>query len=101
VTKDQYYEMCEALGNEPLESELPVEYDDLPLEVQAAIRIYNSMQDNWDYMNGNYIGKSYVGFKDILDIFEVGVEDRRAVYDLVASIDRIRSKAIRDAKPKT
>ena len=101
MTKDRYYEMCEALGTEPDESEMPVEYDDLPLEVQESVRIYNNMQDSWDYMNGNYIGKSYVGFKDLLDIFEVELVDRRQIYELVATIDRIRSKAIRDAKPKS
>lgn len=100
MTKDQYFEMCEMLGSEPLESEVPVEYDDLPLEVQESMHIYNQLQDSWDYMNGNYIGKNYAGFKDILDILEVEPEDRRVVYDLIGQIDRIRAKAIQDKKPK-
>ena len=31
MTKEQYFEMCEALGNEPAESEIPIEFDDFPL----------------------------------------------------------------------
>ena len=100
MTRDAYFEMCEMLGSEPIESEIPVEYDDFPLEVQEAIRIYNSLQDNWDYMGGNYIGKNMTGFKDILDIFEVDTADRRHIYELIMSIDRIRSKIIQDSKPK-
>lgn len=101
MTKDRYFDMCESLGSEPLDSEIPVEYDDFPLEVQEAIRIYNNLQDNWDYMGGNYIGKNLNGFKDILSIFEVHPEDHRAVYELIMRIDRIRSKSIQDSKPKT
>jgi len=100
MTRESYFEMCEMLESEPIESEIPVEYDDFPLEVQEAIIIYNSLQDNWDYMGGNYIGKNMTGFKDILDIFEVDVADRRHIYELIMSIDRIRSKIIHDAKPK-
>jgi hypothetical protein len=101
MTKDSYFEMCEMLGTEPLDSEIPVEYDDFPVEVQEAIRIYNNLQDNWDYMGGNYIGKNLNGFKDILTIFEVDPQDYRAVYELIMRIDRIRAKSIQDSKPKT
>lgn len=98
MTKEQYFEMCEMLGNEPLESEIPVDYEDLPLEVQESLQIYNYLQDNWDYMGGNYIGKNLVGFKDVLDIFEVDHQDRKQVFELVVHIDRIRSKQINEAK---
>lgn len=101
MSKEAYLEMCEALGSDPVESEIPVEYDDLALEVQEAIRIYNNLQDSWDYVGGNYIGKNLNGFKDILDIFEVDQVDRRAVYELITHIDKIRAKSIQDQKPKT
>ena len=100
MTREGYFELCETLGTEPIDSEIPVEYDDFPLEVQEAIRIYNNLQDNWDYMGGNYIGKNLNGFKDILSIFEVHPEDHRAVYELIMRIDRIRAKSIQDSKPK-
>ena len=100
MTKDQYYEMCEMLGSEPLESEIPIEYDDLPLEVQDALRIYNNLTDNWDYMGGNYIGKNLGSLRFILEIYEIEKEDQRSVYELILNIDRIRAKSIQDSKPK-
>lgn len=100
MTKDLYFEMCESLGSEPIESEVPIEFDDLIVEAQIALQIYNNLQDSWDYMNGNYIGKNLIGFKDILEIFDIPKEDHRVMYELVMHIDSIRAKAIRDSKPK-
>lgn len=100
MTKAQYFEMCEALKSQPIDSEIPVEYDDLAMEVQEALNIYSKLKDEWDTMNGNYLGKSYVGLIDILDLMEVPKEDRRTVFDLIGSIDKCRSKAIAAKKPK-
>jgi len=101
MTKEQYFEMCEMLGTEPTESEIPVEFEDFPLEVQEALRIYNILQDNWDYMGGNYIGKNITGLRDILNIYEISKEDHRTIYELILLIDRLRAKQIQDSKPKT
>ncbi|CAB4134524.1 hypothetical protein UFOVP273_143 [uncultured Caudovirales phage] len=98
MTKERYFEMCEMLGNEPVEEEIPVEADDLPLELQEALQIYNTLQDNWDYMNGNYIGKNLNGFMDIMELYEVPKPDRRTMYELLLSIDRIRARKIRESK---
>lgn len=100
MTKERYFEMCEDLGSEPVEEEIPVGFEDLVVEAQQAMQIYNNLQDSWDYMNGNYIGKILIGFKDILEIFDVPKEDHRVMYELIMYIDSIRAKAIRDAKPK-
>lgn len=100
MTRDQYFEMCEMLGNEPNDSEIPVEYDDLPLEVQDALRIYNTLQDNWDYMGGNYIGKNIHGIRDIFEMNDIEKTDHKSIYELILQIDRIRAKQIHDSKPK-
>ena len=92
--------MCEQLGSEPIDSEVPIEFEDLPLEVQEAFRIYNNLQDNWDYMGGNYIGKYMTGIKDILEICRVDPADYQVMYELLLQIDRIRAKSIADKKPK-
>ena len=101
MTKDRYFEMCADLGSEPIDEEIPIEFEDLVVEAQQAMQIYNNLQDSWDYMNGNYIGKNLIGFKDILEIFDVPREDYRVMYELVMYIDSIRAKAIRDSKAKT
>lgn len=101
MTKEAYFEMCEALNSEPVESEIPVEYSDLYIDVQEAMNIYSKLRDEWDTMNGNYLGKSYSGISDILELLSVPVEDKKTVFELIGIIDTHRSKAIADAKPKT
>lgn len=100
MTRESYFEMCELLGSEPIEEEIPVDYDDLPLEVQQTLLIYNSLQDCWDYMGGNYIGKNISCFKDVLDLFDVDPLDRRYIYELIIQIDSIRAKIIQKEASK-
>lgn len=101
MTKEAYFEMCEELGTEPIEEEIPVEFEDFFLDVQEALGIYQKLRDEWDTMNGVYMGKNYAGLLDILDLLEVPVEDKRTQFELIGIIDTHRSKAIADAKPKT
>lgn len=100
MTKDIYFEMCEALGSEPVESEIPVEYSDLPTDIQYALSIYSKFRDEWDTMNGVYLGKNYTGISDIFDILDVPKEDRRTMFDLLDLIDQHRAKVIKDNTPK-
>lgn len=100
MTKAQYFEMCEQLGTEPIESEIPIEHEDLPQEVQEALQIYNTLQDSWDYMGGNYIGKNFSYIDSVFDIYSVAKEDRKTLYELLIQIDRIRAQEIQNKKPK-
>ena len=88
------------MGSEPLEEEIPVEYEDLYLDVQEALGIYSKLRDEWDTMNGSYLGKNYSGITEIFSMMEVPREDWRAMYELIGIIDKHRSKVIRDSKPK-
>jgi hypothetical protein len=100
MTKSAYFEMCEMLGSEPVESEVPVDFEDFYIDVQEALGIYQKLKDEWDTMNGVYLGKSYAGILDIFTILEVPVEDHKTLYTLIGIIDTHRSKALEDAKPK-
>lgn len=100
MTKDMYFEMCEQLGNAPIEEEIPIEINDLPDEIQQALDIYFRLRDEWDSMSGTYTGKNLSGLKDILDIYDVDKADRANLLDWIFIIDRIRSKCIEIARPK-
>jgi len=100
MTKEAYFDMCEMLGSEPIEEEIPIEMDDFPTEVQEAIGVYYRLRDEWDSMSGTYMGKSYVGLLDILDILEIPQEDRKLTLDWISIMDNVRAKSIRDSKPK-
>ena len=100
MTKDMYFEMCEQLGNDPIDSEVPVETEDFPDEIQQALDIYFWLRDEWDSMSGTYMGKSFAGLGDILDIYGIEKADRAHILDWIFTMDRIRSKCIELAKPK-
>ena len=100
MSKEAYFEMCEALGTEPEDSEIPVELEDFPVEVQTAVTVYYKLKDDWDTMNGVYMGKSYAGLQDILDIFEIEKADRKDLLELLTVMDAARQKAIQAQKPK-
>ena len=100
MTKEQYFEMCEALGTTPVEEEIPLEIEDFPAEVQQAINVYYRLRDEWDTMNGIYLGKSYTGLGEILEIFEVEKEDRKYFLEWITILDNVRRKAIEASKPK-
>ncbi len=98
MSKDQYFEMCEAMGNEPLESEIPVDFEDFPLEVQQAFNAYRMLRDEWDTMNGNYLGKSLIGVKDVLEATEIEPSDQKFIIMLIRMIDAVRSDEINNKK---
>lgn len=98
MTKQQYFEMCEMLGNEPVDSEIPVEFDDFTIEVQQAFNVYRMLRDEWDTMNGNYLGKSLIGIKDVLEATEVEQSEQKFIIMLIRMIDNVRSDEINNKK---
>lgn len=101
MTKDQYFDMMDQLGSEPVESEIPVEIDDFPEEVQQAFTIYFKLRDEWDTFNGNYLGKSWTGLRDILEVYGIEPDDRQYVLDWVTTMDTSRREIIALQKPKS
>ena len=51
-------------------------------------------------MSGVYMGRSYAGLQDILDIFEIEKADRKDLLELLTVMDAARQKAIQAQKPK-
>jgi hypothetical protein len=100
MTKETYLEMCETLGNTPLPEEIPLELEDLFIEVQYAFSIYSELRDDWDTMNGDFLGKHLEGILDIFIINDVPAEDRKVLLSIINIIDKCRVKISRENKPK-
>ena len=98
MTKESYFEMCEMMKQPVVESEIPVEFDDFPIEVQQAFGVYKMLRDEWDTMNGNYLGKSLIGIKDLLEATEIELQDQKFITMLVRLIDDVRSAEINKLK---
>jgi hypothetical protein len=78
---DQYLEMCEQMGWEPDEEQMPKDPSQLSLNVQQALILFNALPDNWEGMSGTWMGKDYSGLMSIMEIYEI--DDRRAVFELL------------------
>ena len=85
------------VGSEPKEDEIPVEFEDLNDDVQYAISVYNMLQDNWDSMNGHYLGKSMAGISDVFSIMDV--TDHKSCFFIIQILDRVRSEIINKKTP--
>jgi len=94
MTKETYFEMCEQLGTEPIEEEIPVEFTDFPYDVQQAFIVYRMLRDEWEGMNGIYLGKSLVGIQEILAVCETDPQDYKIILMIIHKIDAIRQEII-------
>jgi hypothetical protein len=99
MSKESYFEMCEMMGTEPVEEEIPVEFDDFHYEVQQAFLVYRMLRDEWEGMNGIYLGKSLTGIKEIFWACDIDPEDHKIILTLVQTIDAIRQAEI-NTKPE-
>jgi hypothetical protein len=98
MTKDQYFDMCELLGSDPIQSEIPVEFLDFPDEVQLALSIYKQMRDEWEYMGGTYTGKNLNGIFELFEVYGIDQVDKRYYLELIHMIDSIRITETRKQK---
>jgi hypothetical protein len=80
------------MGTEPLESEIPIEYEDLPTEVQLALTVYEYLRDDYDAMSGTYRGKVLIGIFDIMNILDLDRSEYRQTLDLIKMIDYARKQ---------
>lgn len=78
MSREQYLEMCAQMGSEPNPDEIPVEVDDLTVQSQEVIEIFNYMPDEWGSMGG-YVGKNLHNFPTIFELFKVP-EDNWILY---------------------
>jgi len=102
MTKEAYFQMCEELNSEPVESEIPLEVDDFPELVQTSFVIYQYLTDIWDTMGGQYLGKDYSIIFNLFDVYQIEKSEQILVLEFLQRMDSIRSKIVSDKiKQKT
>lgn len=94
MTKDQYYDMCDMLGNEPVDKDIPVDMGDLLPEVQLAYNIYSLLRPNFDSFSGVYHGKDYSSLNALFVMYDVPPEDQREYFKIILILDGIDSEQI-------
>lgn len=94
MTKEQYFEMCEMLGNEPLDSETPIDMNDFPPLVQNVFQIYFMLSDIWDSMGGSYIGKNLSNVFDFFRLYELSEAEQLLALSFIQEMDSARRKIV-------
>ena len=69
MTRDRYLEMKNQLGEEPIEAEIPPDWEDFPEIVVYALNTYNMLGDRI-YPEIGFIGKDYTNLKFIKEEVE-------------------------------
>lgn len=86
MTAEQYLMMCEQMGWEPNEEEIPKDPSFLPFDVQMALVIFNTLPDRVEGMSGTWLGKDFNSLNTIFEIYEV--DNKRDVFEYILLIQR-------------
>jgi len=100
MTKERYYEVCEALGSEPIEEEIPIELEDLPLDVMVAYGVYDRLRDVYDNFNGNYLGKDTTNIFTICKLLDIPEEEYKDIWDIISLLDKHRGSVLQQELSK-
>lgn len=91
MTRDRYIAMCEQLGKEPDEKEIPPDWEDFPYIVQIAINTFNMLGDRV-YPEIGYIGKDYTNLSHYIEVYDI--EDKEFFLEILHWAD---SRAIKQS----
>ena len=78
---EQYLQMCEQMGWEPKDEEIPKDPSELSYNVQCALVLFNSLPDMYAGMSGTWVGKDYSGLKSIMDIYQM--DNQKEIFALL------------------
>jgi len=90
MDSEQYFQMCEQMGWEPKEEEIPVDPAYLSYDIQCALVLFNCLPDKWEGMSGSWMGKDYSGLMDIMDIYQI--DNKKDVFTLLKVAEHEASK---------
>ncbi len=89
MTRERYLELCEQMGNEPIEEEIPPDWNDLPEIVSYAVNTFNLMGDRV-YPEIGYVGKDYTNLNHYIELY--AIEDKEFFLHILSWLD---SRAIK------
>lgn len=64
--------------------------EDFPEVAQIAFSIYDTLDDQREYMAGNYIGKAKDTIFELFKLYDIPTEEHLVMYKIIQVIDRER-----------
>ena len=71
MNAEQYLQMCEQMGWEPKEEELPKDPSYLSYNIQCALVLFNALPDSYAGMSGTWVGKDYSCLEYVMNIYSM------------------------------
>jgi hypothetical protein len=96
MSKDQYLEMMEQMGQDPDWEKCPLDWEDFPEIVLTCMNIFNSMGERI-YPEIGYIGKDYTNFDFLLEHYGIKKHQKEFIFETILWLD---SRAIEIAQKK-
>ena len=96
MSKDQYLEMMEQMGEEPDWEKCPPDWEDFPSIIGDIMNVYHSMGDRV-YPDVGYIGKDFTQLKFFLKHYDIQKHQHDFVINTILWLD---SKAIERSQKK-
>ena len=84
--------MCEQLEQEPIENEIPPDWEDFPEVVQHAINTFNQLGDRV-FPEIGFVGKDYTNLSHYLEVYDVN--DKEFFLEILSWLD---SRAIKQSQ---
>jgi hypothetical protein len=92
MTRDRYFKMCEQMGQEPKEHEIPPDWEDFPNIVILAINTFSHLGDRMAPDIG-YLGKDFTNLIHYIEIY--GVEDKELFLEILTYLE---SRAVKQSQ---
>jgi hypothetical protein len=94
MTQEQYFAMCEQMGWEPRDEEIPPDLSSLSYDSQIAMVLFNLLSDRIEGMSGTWLGKEFSSLETFMNIYEV--DNRRDILDYIMIIHDEYAKYYRE-----
>ena len=93
MTRERYLKMCDQLGQEPDEDEIPPAWEDFPEVVLDALNTFNCLGDRM-YPEIGYMGKDFTNLPFYIDMH--GIEDTELFLEILIYLESRAIKQSRD-----
>lgn len=96
MSKDQYLEMMEQMGEEPDWEKCPPDWEDFPEIITTSVNIYHSLGDRI-FPDVGYVGKDFTNFNFLLENYGIEEHQKEFVFEIILWLD---SRAIEISQKK-
>lgn len=72
--------VAEGMGWEIVEEEIPIAYEELIIECQYALELFNCLPDKIEGMSGIWLGKDFSGLGEVMNLLSIPQDIRGEVF---------------------